>query len=79
MSDQELKLKKAQLYLNAYNNFLDIDEQITKLTQLKSECHKILCEAAGLFLDLDEHEMNRILFAFNSIATDAKIVLDIKE
>jgi hypothetical protein len=78
MSD-DLQQRKAQLFLNAYNNYVDSSNQIEKLKQHQQEAHKVLCDAAGLFLGLSDTEMNRILFYWDSIATDAKMILGIKD
>ncbi len=79
MSDEEFKQKIAKVYLDSYNNYIDLNKQIDRVEKIRDECHKNLCSAAGLFLGLDESEMSRILFYWESIATDAKVVLGIKD
>lgn len=78
MSNKDLELRKAQLYLSAYNNFVDTNNQIKALQQHKKEVHKTLCDAAGFFLNISEQEMNRILFYWDNIAKDAKGILNIE-
>lgn len=79
MSDKEMELRKAQLYLSAYANYVDTNNQIEALQQHKREVHKVLCDAAGFFLGLSESETNRVLCFWDSVAKDARMILDIKE
>ena len=79
MSEAELKQRIAKVYLDAYKNYTDSQAQMEALAEHQRDIHKVLCDAAGLFLGLDESEMSRILFYWDSIATDARVVLGVEE
>ena len=74
----DLKQRTAELYLSAYNNYMDVCKQQENLLEQQQACHKTLCEAAQLFLEIDESEMTRILFYWDSIAKDAKDFLGVE-
>ena len=75
----DLQQRKAELYLSAYKNYKEINGQILDLAQAQTDAHKILCDAAGLFMGLSESEMTRVLCYWDSIASDARMVVGITE
>jgi len=73
----EIELKKAQLYMDSYNNYIAIRNQLEQMNETLKEAHECLCNATALFLGISDDEMKRVLFMFDSIAQDAKLVLGV--
>jgi len=70
------KAEKAAMYLNLYNEYQELTEQLGEIADRQNDVHLKLCEAAKEFLGMSDEELHRLIFYFDSIATDAKGVLE---
>jgi len=70
------KIENAGNYLALYEEYTEITEAIAVMLDKQTDIHQRLCGASKEFLELNDEELTRLLFYFDSIAQDARRVLD---
>ena len=71
--------EQAEMYLSAYNNYVEANANVITANRNRDAARKTLNDAARLFLEITEEELTRMLYYWDSIATDAREVLGIKK